>query len=56
MTTVSMGMLTGLALIHPGHDWLYAALAVGFLGGYSTFSTASVECARTVAEQLAKGT
>ncbi|WP_454853606.1 fluoride efflux transporter CrcB [Promicromonospora soli] len=41
-----LGMLTGLALAHPGHDGLHVVLAVGFLGGYSTFSTASVECAR----------
>lgn len=41
-----LGMLTGLALNHPGHDGLDLVLAVGFLGGYSTFSTASVECAR----------
>lgn len=41
-----LGMLTGLALTHPGHEGLHMALAVGFLGGYSTFSTASVEGAR----------
>lgn len=41
-----LGMLTGLALAHPGHERLHVVLAVGFLGGYSTFSTASVECAR----------
>jgi CrcB protein len=41
-----LGMLTGLTLTHPGNDGLHAVLAVGFLGGYSTFSTASVECAR----------
>lgn len=41
-----LGLLTGLALDHPGHDGLQVALAVGFLGGYSTFSTASVEAAR----------
>lgn len=41
-----LGALTGWALAHPGHDALRAVLAVGFLGGYSTFSTASVEGAR----------
>lgn len=41
-----LGALTGWLLAHPGHDGLRAALGVGFLGGYSTFSTASVEGAR----------
>jgi len=41
-----LGMLTGLALAYPGNEGLHAVLAVGFLGGYSTFSTASVEAAR----------
>lgn len=41
-----LGALTGWALAHPGHDALTGALGVGFLGGYSTFSTASVEGAR----------
>ncbi|GAB2472831.1 fluoride efflux transporter FluC [Xylanimonas ulmi] len=41
-----LGLLTGWALAHPGHDGVRAVLGVGFLGGYSTFSTASVEAAR----------
>lgn len=41
-----LGMLTGWALVHPGHGDLGSVLGVGFLGGYSTFSTASVEGAR----------
>ncbi len=41
-----LGLLTGWALSHPGHDGLRGVLGVGFLGGYSTFSTASVEGAR----------
>ncbi len=41
-----LGLLTGWALAHPGHDGVHAVLGVGFLGGYSTFSTASVEGAR----------
>lgn len=41
-----LGALTGWLLGHPGHDGVRAVLGVGFLGGYSTFSTASVEAAR----------
>ncbi len=41
-----LGLVTGWCLAHPGHDQLRAVLGVGFLGGYSTFSTASVEGAR----------
>ncbi len=41
-----LGLLTGWALRPPGHDGLLAVLGVGLLGGYSTFSTASVEAAR----------
>jgi CrcB protein len=41
-----LGMVTGLTVTYPGNDGLYVVLAVGFLGGYSTFSTASVESAR----------
>ena len=43
-----LGLLTGWGLTHPGHQGLTAVLGVGFLGGYSTFSTASVEAARLV--------
>ena len=41
-----LGLLTGWTLRHAGHDGVQAVLGVGFLGGYSTFSTASVEAAR----------
>lgn len=41
-----LGLLTGYALAHDGAGSLRAVLGVGFLGGYSTFSTASVEGAR----------
>jgi CrcB protein len=41
-----LGLLTGWGLAHPGHGDVAAVLGVGFLGGYSTFSTASVEGAR----------
>ncbi|PJI84815.1 fluoride efflux transporter FluC [Luteimicrobium subarcticum] len=43
-----LGLLTGWALAHPGHDHLRQVLGTGFLGGYSTFSTASVEGVRLV--------
>lgn len=38
----ALGLLVGLGT---GHDWL-AILGTGFLGGYTTFSTASVETVR----------
>ena len=41
-----LGLLTGWGLSHPGGGDVAAVLGVGFLGGYSTFSTASVEGAR----------
>ncbi|MCC2334912.1 CrcB family protein [Cellulomonas sp. zg-Y908] len=41
-----LGALTGWTLRGSGPDALHAVLGVGFLGGYSTFSTASVEAAR----------
>lgn len=43
-----LGLLTGYALAHDGAASYRAVLGVGFLGGYSTFSTASVEGARLV--------
>ncbi len=42
-----LGLLTGWALASDRGDVL-AVLGVGFLGGYTTFSTASVEAARLV--------
>jgi len=41
-----LGLLTGWALGRPGSDGVLAVLGTGLLGGYSTFSTASVEAAR----------
>jgi CrcB protein len=41
-----LGLLTGYALAHDGAASYRAVLGVGLLGGYSTFSTASVEGAR----------
>jgi CrcB protein len=41
-----LGLLTGWLLAHGAHDGVEAVLGVGFLGGYSTFSAASVEGAR----------
>ncbi|KZM79784.1 CrcB family protein [Cellulosimicrobium sp. I38E] len=38
-----LGLLTGWGATHPGYGDAAAVLGVGFLGGYSTFSTASVE-------------
>ncbi|WP_300766117.1 CrcB family protein [uncultured Bifidobacterium sp.] len=41
-----MGLLAGWALSHVGSDEVRALLGSGLLGGYSTFSTASVEGVR----------
>lgn len=38
-----LGLLAGLALSHHIPDELRVILGVGFLGGYTTFSTANVE-------------
>lgn len=40
-----LGLLTGWALRSGDSPWL-AIVGIGFLGGYTTFSTASVEAAR----------
>ena len=42
-----LGLVTGLAL---GHTWS-AAIGTGLLGGYTTFSTASLETIRLLAEK-----
>lgn len=44
-----IGLLTGWASGHAGSA-VVGVLGVGFLGGYSTFSTASVEAARLLLE------
>lgn len=41
-----LGLLTGWALSHGGSGNVLSILGTGFLGGYTTFSTASVEAAR----------
>ncbi|OLT46147.1 CrcB family protein [Cellulosimicrobium sp. CUA-896] len=41
-----LGLVTGWGLGHAGDVVLVAGLGAGFLGGFSTFSTASVEAAR----------
>jgi CrcB protein len=41
-----LGMLTGWAMRHDGGGAVTTVLGTGFLGGYTTFSTASVEAVR----------
>lgn len=41
-----LGLVTGWWMAHTGDPGLRAVLGTGFLGGYTTFSTASVEAAR----------
>ncbi|MCA5894238.1 CrcB family protein [Isoptericola sp. NEAU-Y5] len=41
-----LGLLTGWTVTRSGYDGVVTVVGVGFLGGYSTFSTASVEAAR----------
>ena len=41
-----LGLLTGWALRHGGAGDVRSVLGTGFLGGYTTFSTASVEAVR----------
>jgi CrcB protein len=43
-----MGILTGWVTSHVGSDGVRLLLGSGFLGGYSTFSTASVEGVRLI--------
>lgn len=41
-----LGVLTGLGLAHLASDELVLVLGTGLLGGYTTFSTASMETVR----------
>lgn len=46
-----LGVVTGLAAFHAAPDDWRIVLGTGFLGGYTTFSTASFETARLVLER-----
>jgi CrcB protein len=41
-----LGLVTGWVVAHAGHGTWPAVVGTGFLGGYTTFSTASVEGVR----------
>ncbi|MCZ9881171.1 fluoride efflux transporter CrcB [Arthrobacter sp. B2a2-09] len=43
-----MGLLAGLVMAHQAPESLQLILGTGFLGGYTTFSTASLETVRLV--------
>jgi CrcB protein len=49
-----LGVITGIVAFHAAPDDWRIVLGTGFLGGYTTFSTASFETARLVIER--KGT
>jgi fluoride exporter len=44
----TLGLVTGLVLAHAAPDGLRLVVGTGFLGGYTTFSTASFETVRLV--------
>ncbi|MFC3965668.1 fluoride efflux transporter CrcB [Nocardia jiangsuensis] len=46
-----LGILTGLVLHHHATPQLQLVLGVGFCGGYTTFSTASVETVRLIQDR-----
>lgn len=46
-----LGLVTGWTLRHPDGAGVATVVGVGFLGGYSTFSTASVEGVRLLRER-----
>lgn len=46
-----LGFLTGLSAFHAAPDDWRIILGTGFLGGYTTFSTASFETARLLMER-----
>lgn len=43
---LALGIIAGYTGTHAGTDSLSSVAGVGFMGGYSTFSTASMESAR----------
>jgi CrcB protein len=46
--SLALGVLTGLVIHRGGPDDVRVVLGTGFCGGYTTFSTASVETVRLV--------
>lgn len=46
-----LGILTGLVLRHGASPQLLLVLGVGFCGGYTTFSTASMETVRLIQDR-----
>jgi CrcB protein len=47
----TLGLVTGLVLAHAAPDGLRLVVGTGFLGGYTTFSTASFETVRLVEQR-----
>lgn len=46
-----IGVLAGLVIFHDASPGLLAILGTGFCGGYTTFSTASVESVRLIEQR-----
>ena len=49
--SLALGVLTGLTAVHLLPEQLAVVLGAGFLGGYTTFSTASVESVRLIQQR-----
>lgn len=49
--SLALGLLTGLATVHVLPEAWQLIVGTGFLGGYTTFSTASFETVRLVQER-----
>lgn len=49
--SLALGLVTGLTLNHTAPDQLRLIAGTGFLGGYTTFSTASFETVRLTQEK-----